>query len=80
MEQSQYRVETTMEEYKHLRAAKQGMEKMQKQGWIVLNVAKIDNGYGCIKTGCLGALFLPLALLGRKPQTYQVTYQRKVLI
>ena len=69
--------ETTVELYNNYRDMQQGMKRMQARGWVVIGSPQaIDQGYGCMKTCCLGALFLPLALLGRKPQKYQVTYQQ----
>jgi len=54
-----------------------GIEKEQRAGWEVVDVNHVDQGYGFWKTCCLGCLFLPLALLGKKPVKYQVTFKRK---
>lgn len=62
--------------YDSEKAMQRGMAKMQRQGWEVLNTEATDEGYGCFKTGCLGLLFLPLALLGKKPKRYKVQYRR----
>ena len=53
-----------------------GIRGMERAGWQVLSTEAVDQGYGCLATGCLGAIFLPLALLGKKSNKYKVTYQR----
>jgi hypothetical protein len=70
-------IETRVEIYKNQRDMRNGIKKMERQGWSVLGTQAVDQGYGGLKTCLLGCLFLPLALLGRKPQKYQVTYQRE---
>jgi hypothetical protein len=54
-----------------------GIKQMQKDGWSVVTVDVVPQGYGFLKTCCLGCLFLPLALLGRKPEKFQVMYRRE---
>jgi hypothetical protein len=68
--------ETKVVFYKNRRAMQRGIKKMQGRGWEVVDTEVVERGYGCIKTGCLGCLFLPLALLGRKPEEYKVQYRR----
>jgi len=70
-------LETKIELYNNRRAMRNGIKKMQKQGWTVASTQVITQGYGGLKTCLLGCLFLPLALLGRKPEKYQVMYQRE---
>ena len=53
-----------------------GIEREQRSGWEVVDVSHVDQGWGFFKTCCLGCLFLPLALLGKKPVKYQVTFRR----
>jgi hypothetical protein len=53
-----------------------GIRNMQRQGWMVVNSQSYQRNYSCSKTCCLGALFLPLALLGRKDNAYQITFER----
>ncbi|HOJ01287.1 MAG TPA: hypothetical protein PLL88_06665 [Anaerolineaceae bacterium] len=72
------KTEVRVEIYKNKHDLKKGMKKEQDLGWTVLSVQNVPQGYGCFKTGCLGLVFLPLALLGRKPEKYQVTYQRQI--
>lgn len=74
---TEVQMETKVVEYRNRRAMNQGIKKMEKQGWTVTNVQAVEQGYGCLKTVILGCLFMPLALLGRKPEKYLVTYQRK---
>lgn len=57
-------------------AMKRGMERMQRHGWEVVSTETTNEGYSCLKTAVLGCLFLPLALLGKKPQRYKVVYRR----
>jgi hypothetical protein len=42
----------------------------------VLVTETVDHGWSGVKTYCLGILFLPLALLGKKPKMYKVQYRR----
>lgn len=62
--------------YKNEKALHRGIARMQRKGWLVVDTETVQPGYGCAKTGCLGLLFLPLALLGKKPTRYKVTYRR----
>lgn len=61
--------------YKNEKAYVRGVERMTSRGYRVVSVSNPAAKYGCLKTGCLGLLFLPLALLGRKPQQYVVLYE-----
>ena len=70
--------ETKVEFYKDKKAMQKGIAKMQKQGWEVVHTEAVEQGYGAGKTCCLGCLFFPLALLGRKPEQYKVQYRREV--
>ena len=54
-----------------------GINKMQKAGWEIVDTEVVSQGYGFLKTCCLGIIFLPLALLGQKPQQYKVQYRRR---
>jgi hypothetical protein len=68
-------VTTRIEFYDNQHDMGAGIKRWEKAGWTVASVQVVPQGYGCAKTCCLGVLFLPLALLGRKPEKYQVTYQ-----
>lgn len=62
--------------YRSEKAMQGGIHRMQGQGWQVVNTEVVDQGYAPGKTCCLGCLFLPLALLGKKPKLYKVQYNR----
>jgi hypothetical protein len=49
---------------------------MEVRGFRVISVQTVDRGWSLIKTGCLGLIFLPLALLGKRKPIIQVTFQR----
>jgi len=49
---------------------------MEKKGWEVVSTESVDRGYAGCKTCFLGILFLPLALLGKKPKMWKVQYKR----
>jgi len=68
--------ESKIEFYGSERSMKRGIAKEQKRGWEVVSTEAVEQGYGCLKTGCMGCLFLPLALLGKKPSRYKVQYRR----
>lgn len=53
-----------------------GIEKMGIKGWAVINTEVTDEGWDAASTCCLGAIFLPLALLGKNKNRHKVTYQR----
>ena len=62
--------------YNGEKAMQKGMAKMQKKGWEVVDTETVEQGFSCLKTGCLGLIFLPLALLGKKPVRYKVQYRK----
>ncbi len=64
--------------YTNERKMQRDMNKKQAQGWEVLDTEFIDRGYGCLKTGCLASIFLPLALAGKKSKQIKVTYRKLV--
>lgn len=68
--------ETKIIFYKSRRAMQRGIKKMEGQGWEVMSTEAVEQGYSGCKTCCLGCLFFPLALLGRKPEQYKVQYRR----
>ncbi len=51
------------------------IKEWNKLGWRVVSSYAVDQGYKPVKTGCLGCLFLPLALLGKRKPKYHVTYE-----
>lgn len=64
--------------YRSRGEADAAISQAARDGWTVesFQVHDMRQGWSCLKTCCLGFLFLPLALLGRKPdQTeYIVTF------
>jgi len=68
--------ETKIVFYNSEKAMQKGIAKEQKRGWEVVSSEAVEQGYGCVKTGCMGCLFLPLALLGKKPVRYKVQFRR----
>lgn len=70
--------QTRVVSYVSKRAMKRGVARMTKQGWEVVNTSVESRGYGCVKTVFYGCLFLPLALLGKRPNHYLVNYRKLV--
>lgn len=62
-------------------ATEKGMRRdiaiKEKMGWTVISVQPVTQGYAAGRTCCLGLLFLPLALLGKRKDKFQVTYQHE---
>lgn len=48
----------------------------ERKGWEVKSVQREEGRYGCLTTGCLGLIFLPLALLGKSKGKWVVIYQK----
>ncbi len=74
-----------MKEYKtlHFQDTSSGRSKMSKEidslsleGWQIKSKEVSNEGWDMGKTCCLGILFLPLALLGRKNNTITVIMER----
>ena len=61
--------------YQNGRQLEKGLKAAERQGWRVVSTSSVDMGYGCLKTGCLGVIFFPLALLGKKRGKTIVTYE-----
>jgi hypothetical protein len=70
-------VETKVVFYANEKAMQKGIKSMQSKGWEVVSTEAVDRGYSGCKTCCLGLLFLPLALLGKKPKMWKVQYKRE---
>jgi hypothetical protein len=75
---TEQRYETKIVFYQGERGMQKGIQKMQGQGWEVVSTEAVERGFAFGKTCCLGCLFLPLALLGRKPVQYKVQYRRPI--
>ncbi|MBP7213430.1 MAG: hypothetical protein KBA03_04270 [Anaerolineaceae bacterium] len=67
---------TKIKIYNSQSAANRAIARYERRGFRVVSVQSVDRGWSLLKTGCLGIIFLPLALLGKKKPVIQVTYQR----
>ena len=56
--------------------SKREADKLLEQGWTIKHVNTQSQGYSAGKTCCLGCLFLPLALLGRKKDKVEYIMER----
>ncbi len=61
--------------YRSEKEMQKDIRNKESKGWKVLGVQRVSQGYAAGRTCCLGLLFLPLALLGKKSDVFQVTYQ-----
>lgn len=61
--------------YRSEKEMQKDIQNKESKGWKVLGVQRVNQGYAAGKTCCLGFLFLPLALFGKKSDVFQVTYQ-----
>lgn len=66
---------TKIKIYNSQTAANRAIARNERRGYRVVSVQSVDRGWSLLKTGCLGMIFLPLALLGKKKPVIQVTYQ-----
>jgi hypothetical protein len=69
-------MKTIIKYYTSQSAANRAISRMEVRGFRVISVQTVDRGWSLIKTGCLGLIFLPLALLGKRKPIIQVTFQR----
>lgn len=51
--------------------------RLGAEGWEIQSKEVVQQGFSFGKTCCLGCIFLPLALLGRKENTIQLILQRE---
>jgi hypothetical protein len=57
---------------------KSKISKLEADGWVVKSYDEVGQGFDASATCCLGCLFLPLALLGRKPNKPRVVMTKEV--
>lgn len=69
-------MKTIIKYYTSQSVANRAISRMEARGFRVISVQTVDRGWSLIKTGCLGLIFLPLALLGKRKPIIQVTFQR----
>lgn len=55
----------------------QELNRLAAQGWRVVDTESQKGNFGVLKTTALGALFLPLALKGRKKGKITVMLERE---
>lgn len=53
------------------------LDSLANLGWELKSKEVTQQGWSFGKTCCLGVLFLPLALLGKKPSIIQVIMERE---
>lgn len=70
-------IKTKVKKYHKQWVMKIDMRDMERRGWTVLSVQQEEGKYGCLSVGCLGLIFLPLALLAKGQGKWVVTYQRE---
>jgi hypothetical protein len=68
-------IRTLVETYHSEREMQREIKKRERNGFTVMNVTRNGQGYSLLKTATLGVLFLPLALLVKKKDVFQVVYQ-----
>ena len=54
------------------------INSLAKEGWHLKSKDVSSQGWSCGSTCCLGAIFLPLALLGKKKNIINVIMERDV--
>lgn len=67
---------TKIKTYKNQKKANKDISWMELLGWHVVSVQVLDGKRSILKTAVRGAIFLPLALTGKKAGKCVVTYQR----
>jgi hypothetical protein len=70
-------LKTEVVSYKSQGAMQSDINRRERQGYTVMSVTRNGQGWGVAKTVVLGAIFLPLAVFGKKGDVFQVTYQRE---
>jgi len=55
----------------------QEIDLLSNQGWEIKSKEVTQQGWGFGRTCCLGFLFLPLALLGKKSNVIQIVMERE---
>ena len=70
------KVLTRVEVYSSEYAMSNGIKNLERQGWRVTSTTELKQGWDAGTTCCLGFLFLPLALLGKKDSHFQVTFEK----
>lgn len=53
------------------------IERLGNEGWEIQSKEVVSQGFSFGKICCLGCIFIPLALLGRKENSIHVIFQRE---
>lgn len=53
------------------------IESFSNEGWEIKSKEVVQQGFSFGKTCCLGCIFLPLALLGKKDNSIQIIFERE---
>lgn len=53
------------------------LDSLLDEGWKIKHTGSYSQGYSFRKTCCLGFIFLPLALLGRKPDVVEYVLEKE---
>lgn len=70
-------METKVKKYKSAEDMAKDKVKMQREGWTVVEAVSENGRYGCLTTLILGIIFLPIVLVGKKRDSWVVTYSRE---
>jgi len=73
----EYKTLTFEDNFQGRQEMAQEVDLLANQGWEVKSKEATQQGWDFGKTCCLGFLFLPLALLGKKSNVIQVIMERK---
>ncbi len=56
------------------------IDRLASEGWEIKSKEVTQQGWDFGKTCCLGILFLPLALFGKKENVIQVIFEREKVV
>lgn len=73
----QYKVLTFKDSRRGRKSLEKDVNKLVKAGWRIQNQQNQNGNYGIAKTAILGAVFLPLALAGRKKGRITITLEKE---
>lgn len=73
----EYKTITVEDTYKGREELAAQVDELASEGWELKSKETSAQGWDFGKTACLGCLFWPLALLGRKPNVVEVVMERE---
>lgn len=56
------------------------IDRLSSEGWEIKSKEATQQGWDFGKTCCLGVIFFPLALLGKKDNVIQVIFEREKVV